>query len=98
MPAGHCATISACRALSVHLAETRRNGTRSDRELTNEADVYFIAEHVAVRHDVRLTAQGQQHLAILHTFTYKPDRFGWLPDDASPSNFADTLERGFAVL
>jgi hypothetical protein len=28
---------------------------------------------------------------------YKLSCFGWLPADASPSNFADTLERGFDV-
>jgi hypothetical protein len=98
MPAGHCAPIAACRALSVHLAETRRIGNRSDRTLTDESDAYFISERVAVRQDTRPIAQGQPHLAIPDTFTYNLSRFGWLPADASPSNFADTLDRGFAVL
>ena len=95
MPAGHCATISACRALTVHLAETRRNEPKPDRALTDESDAYFIAERVAVRPDPRLIAQGQPHLAIPDAFTYTLSQFGWLPADASPTHFADTLERGF---
>jgi hypothetical protein len=98
MPAGHCATISRCRAFSVHLAETRRNEPQPDRALTDETDAYFIAERVAVRHNTRPIAQGQPHLAIPDTFTYNLSRLSWLPADASPSNFADTLDRGFAVL
>ena len=97
MPAGQCATISARRALSAHLAETRRNEPKPDRALTDASDAHFIAERVAVRHDARLIAQGQPHLAIPDALTYTLSQFVWLPFDASPSNFVDTLERGFDV-
>ena len=97
MVAGQCAVISACRALNVHLAETRRNEPKPDRALADESDTYCIAERVAFRHGPRLIAQGQPHLAIPDAFTYTLSQFGWLPADASPTHFADTLERGFDV-
>ena len=97
MPAGQCATISAYRVLSVHLAETRRNEPKPDRAFTDESDTYFIAERVAVRNGPPADRARQSHLAIPDAFTYTLSQFGWLPFDASPSNFADTLERGFDV-
>jgi hypothetical protein len=97
MPRGHCATISPCRAPSVHLAETRRNEPQPERALTDETGAYFIAERAAVRHNARLIAHGQPQLAIPDTFTYNLSRFGWLPADASPSKFADILGRWFAI-
>jgi len=42
--------------------------------------------------------KGKSHLLIPYSFTYNDGIFGLLPGYASPSDFLDTLKRGFDVL
>jgi allantoinase len=41
---------------------------------------------------------GRDHVVVPYSFTYNDGRFGLAPSYASPSDFLDTLKRGFDVL
>jgi peptidoglycan/xylan/chitin deacetylase (PgdA/CDA1 family) len=42
--------------------------------------------------------KGKQHLVVPYSFTYNDGKFGLLPGYGSPSDFVDTLKRGFDQL
>lgn len=44
------------------------------------------------------TVKGKKHLIIPYSFTYNDGKFGLLPGYASPSDYFDTLKRGFDQL
>ena len=45
-----------------------------------------------------VTVNGKQHLVVPYSFTYNDGKFGLLPGYASPTDFFDTLKRGFDEL
>lgn len=59
---------------------------------TYDSDAYNddLPYHVDVK--------GKQHLVVPYSFTYNDGKFGLLPGYGSPSDFVDTLKRGFDQL
>ncbi len=45
-----------------------------------------------------VTVNGKRHLIVPYSFTYNDGKFGLLPGYGSPSDFVDTLKRGFDEL
>lgn len=69
------------------------------RELLVEEGGFFY-DSDAYNDDLpyHVDVKGKQHLVVPYSFTYNDGKFGLLPGYGSPSDFVDTLKRGFDQL